>query len=691
MHRIRLLLHFNITPILVFDGAELPMKRHTHQIRHQRREEARIQAEQAYAAGDRKRAMEMYQRACPVTADMAREVIRECRKLNVEYVVAPYEADAQLAWMIDNRVIDSVITEDSDLLAYGASKILYKFTKDGHGDFFDARNLLALSSLSMHNFTQDMFVYMCVCTGCDFFKGVPGLGIRKSHAIVKRFRSMPTLLRAIKMDRKYKVERSFATDFAKACLVFKHQTVYDMNKKCHVHLKQLDDIARASIPPNALKGDDGQIEDLSFLGAHHDDTMAVKIATMTVHPYSLKEFDQPLDLVPRPVVTRPVTTSRVAPTRNSFASFPASQSKSKTMVSELKRTVSDIRSFQVQPTSGGRAFSIPSTPNLKQRLASGSKTFNPRMAAFEFRRKQSLGNTPATGQAPGALALNQFRSRRSLGGSANSQGDPGEQQDTKDGEKLGNVKGETCLRTISSEPVDKQEHDRNRIIQDLEDEEEVVLSESNALQAKKRPREELETIQALDKNPEHEDIIFDTEYPEQQQEPNAYRVKAVKKVMDRFAQKSRSKRHKFVGTQDTTIIEPTQTTHPSQPTPDADTFSLFEEAEQHLEKSLKKQLSSPITPATKAKVTPSRKLRQTGLTATKSKKNATKASDRAGQQLISRFFATNNNTSTKQSPITPSSGRKKSRSATLTPSPKPASVLKDGASGKRIKAVNSRK
>jgi 5'-3' exonuclease len=41
----------------------------------------------------------------------------------VKYIVAPYESDAQLAYLTHNGYIDLVITEDSDLLVYGCNKV----------------------------------------------------------------------------------------------------------------------------------------------------------------------------------------------------------------------------------------------------------------------------------------------------------------------------------------------------------------------------------------------------------------------------------------------------------------------------------------------------------------------------------------------------------------------------------------
>ena len=46
-----------------------------------------------------KEARECFQRCVDITPDMAREVIRACNQRNVDCIVAPYEADAQLAFL----------------------------------------------------------------------------------------------------------------------------------------------------------------------------------------------------------------------------------------------------------------------------------------------------------------------------------------------------------------------------------------------------------------------------------------------------------------------------------------------------------------------------------------------------------------------------------------------------------------
>ena len=48
---------------------------------------------------------------------------QECRSVGVECIVAPYEADSQLAYLSKEGIVDLVITEDSDLLVFGCEKV----------------------------------------------------------------------------------------------------------------------------------------------------------------------------------------------------------------------------------------------------------------------------------------------------------------------------------------------------------------------------------------------------------------------------------------------------------------------------------------------------------------------------------------------------------------------------------------
>lgn len=56
------------------------------------------------------------------------------RERGVRCLVAPYEADAQLSYLALRGEVHAVLTEDSDMLAYGCPRVLYKLDRAGHGE-----------------------------------------------------------------------------------------------------------------------------------------------------------------------------------------------------------------------------------------------------------------------------------------------------------------------------------------------------------------------------------------------------------------------------------------------------------------------------------------------------------------------------------------------------------------------------
>jgi exonuclease-1 len=81
--------------------------------------------------GNMQGANKKYTEAIEITTDMIQKLLVELKCLRIDYIVAPYEADAQLAYLFKIRQIDLVVTEDSDLLLFGASKVFFKMNTQG--------------------------------------------------------------------------------------------------------------------------------------------------------------------------------------------------------------------------------------------------------------------------------------------------------------------------------------------------------------------------------------------------------------------------------------------------------------------------------------------------------------------------------------------------------------------------------
>ncbi len=139
---IKALMQSNITPIIVFDGACLPMKSTTENNRNNYREENKAKALKYMKLGDQEAAFKYACAAVRITNQMVTGFINQCIEHHIQFICAPYEADAQLGYLYKHNLIDFVITEDSDLLLYGVQKVLYKFDpKKSCGDLVNMNEI----------------------------------------------------------------------------------------------------------------------------------------------------------------------------------------------------------------------------------------------------------------------------------------------------------------------------------------------------------------------------------------------------------------------------------------------------------------------------------------------------------------------------------------------------------------------
>lgn len=89
------------------------------------RKQAKVRAAELLRLGKKAEARKFFNRCVDISHRMALELMHECRKLDVDCIVAPYEADAQLAFLNICGIADYVITEDSDLALFGCTKVAF--------------------------------------------------------------------------------------------------------------------------------------------------------------------------------------------------------------------------------------------------------------------------------------------------------------------------------------------------------------------------------------------------------------------------------------------------------------------------------------------------------------------------------------------------------------------------------------
>ncbi|BFZ56805.1 Rad2 nuclease [Savitreella phatthalungensis] len=306
MRRIGMLQHFGVVPYVVLDGGYLPSKAKTEDERQARRAENLRKAESYKAQGNSRAAMECYQKCIDITPEMALRFIRALQKAGVQYVVAPYEADAQLAYLEREGIVDGVITEDSDLLVYGCRRVLYKLNDVGEC-FEILRDRIARNTgLTFAGWTDEMFRYMAILSGCDYLDSIPGMGLKRAHRIVKKYRDMSGVMRAVRMDAGLRVPSDYDRAFALADLTFRHQRVY-----CP-RLKAL----RMFTEPSERLAEDA----LALIGADMPPEMAEQVARGELNPISRELIVLPEEAVAGASTSRPpLRQSQSAPALRNHA------------------------------------------------------------------------------------------------------------------------------------------------------------------------------------------------------------------------------------------------------------------------------------------------------------------------------------------------------------------------------------
>ncbi|RDX88235.1 Exonuclease 1, partial [Mucuna pruriens] len=306
MHRVNLLRFYKITPVVVFDGGNIPCKAATEEERNRhylslglgescfslKRRANRDLAMAKLKEGNVGAASEFFQRAVNITPLMAHKLIQTLNSENIEFVVAPYEADAQLAYLshlgVENGGVAAVITEDSDLIAYGCPAIIFKMDRHGKGERIELEKVLSAESgrPSFRSFNLKLFTGMCVLAGCDFLPSVPGIGIARAHALVSKYQNLDRILSVLKLEKADQMPDDYAKSFQEAVAVFQHARIYDTNAKVLKHMKPL--------PQNFLESLDGKLDFLGPPNAIREipPSIVKAIAEGNLNPSTKKAFDK---------------------------------------------------------------------------------------------------------------------------------------------------------------------------------------------------------------------------------------------------------------------------------------------------------------------------------------------------------------------------------------------------------------
>ena len=156
------LLKMNIIPIYVFDGKPPSFKWQTIN----NRKDAKKQASEKLNDEDMNEEdkIKYFKRTVHINKYQIQECIELLEIMGIPYVIAPEEADSQCAELVKCGLADGVLTEDMDIMTFGANKI-YRNLTSYKKDTLEVSMDDVLNTLKLN---YEQFVELCLLFGCDY-------------------------------------------------------------------------------------------------------------------------------------------------------------------------------------------------------------------------------------------------------------------------------------------------------------------------------------------------------------------------------------------------------------------------------------------------------------------------------------------------------------------------------------------
>ena len=190
------LLEKKIIPVYVFDGKPPELKKKVLDLRKTVRVKAKEKMDSAMTDEDK---IKYFKRSVIIN----KKQLQECRNLlelmGVPYVDAPEEADSQCAWLCKNGLVDSVLTEDMDILTFGSPSIVRNLTSMKKSPV----EIKLEDIKEKFGWSDDQFIEMCILFGCDYCDHIVDIHYLKIFQEFQKSKNIDKVLKSLKREIKY--------------------------------------------------------------------------------------------------------------------------------------------------------------------------------------------------------------------------------------------------------------------------------------------------------------------------------------------------------------------------------------------------------------------------------------------------------------------------------------------------------
>lgn len=186
------LLKMNIIPIYVFDGKPPEFKNKILSNRKEIKQKAfdKLIENSDLTYNDK---IKYFKRTVTITKKQINECIELLKLMGIPYIEAPEEADSQCAELVKCGIADGVLTEDMDIMTFGAFKIYRNLTS------YKKENMVICLDkvLDKLKLNYEQFVELCILFGCDYNDRIKEIKSEEMYNIYITYKNIPDTLKYI--------------------------------------------------------------------------------------------------------------------------------------------------------------------------------------------------------------------------------------------------------------------------------------------------------------------------------------------------------------------------------------------------------------------------------------------------------------------------------------------------------------
>ena len=193
-----------IKPVYVFDGRPPEVKRATIERRMEAREEARRMYEEALREGDIEEARKYAQRAAILEEYMVNSAIQLLEAMNIPYIRAPSEGEAQAAYLVIRGDAYASGSQDMDSLLFGSPRLVRNLSIVGRRKLPGRKEYVEVvpeiihldKVLSLLGITREQLIDIGLMVGTDYSPQIKGIGPKTALKLIKQYGSIERAVKA---------------------------------------------------------------------------------------------------------------------------------------------------------------------------------------------------------------------------------------------------------------------------------------------------------------------------------------------------------------------------------------------------------------------------------------------------------------------------------------------------------------